>query len=132
MPVSPARLSPAAGNRFRLGAKSYALATCVCLYRHEPGTGLAAEFLVLTPDMRFAHVARMALPQGTEIDFNPAAPAHSAIELDATEARDFLTAHGEGELVEDFADLFNIVQRTSRLVDDALRLNRHAAHDTAH
>jgi hypothetical protein len=112
------------GSRFRLGQKSYALTACVCLYRSETASGALAEFLVLTPDMRFAHVARPTM----ETDIR----AYAAVELSPEEAREFLLSHGEGDMVDDFPDLFTIVERASRLVEDALRLTREPAHGTAH
>jgi hypothetical protein len=112
------------GSRFRLGNKSYSLTACVCLYRCESAGASLAEYLVLTPDMRFAHVARPA----ADIDIR----AYAAVAMSPNEAREFLLAHGEGDLVDDFPDLFTIVERASRLVDDALHINRQQALDTAH
>jgi hypothetical protein len=127
MPVKPAplpKLGPlVTGSRFRLGQKSYALTACVCLYRYETAGGSLAEFLVLTPDMRFAHVAR---PTG-EI----ATSAYASVELTPDEARDFLLAHGEGDMVDDFPDLFTLVDRAGRLTGDTTHA-RVAAHGTAH
>ena len=140
-PSVTARLgSVAQPNRFRLGAKNYALKACVCLYRQENLAAGLSEYLVLTPDMRFAHVARNKAKPGEEIDFaqgaapneQPVGLGFAAIELEAGEARDFLTAHGEGELVEDFPDLFAIVQRANRLATPS-KLKRNKPHyDTAH
>jgi hypothetical protein len=67
---------------FRLGEQMIDLESCTPLYR---GT----TTLVLTQDERFALLGRGA-----------------ARELSAAEARDFLIAHGEQELVEDFPVLF--------------------------
>ena len=111
------------GTRFRLGAKSYALTACVCLYRCETPGATLAEYLVLTPDMRFAHVAR---PRAVE-----EIRAYAAIELDAEEAREFLVSHGESDMVEDFPDLFAIVGRAERLIEGRLK-SRATARDTAH
>ncbi len=111
------------GTRFRLGTKSYALTACVCLYRYETAGATLAEYLVLTPDMRFAHVARPAV--ATEMR------AYAAIELDSDEARQFLLAHGEGDMVEDFPDLFAIVGKAERLIEGRLK-TRAGARDTAH
>jgi hypothetical protein len=96
-------------GRFRIGAKSYALTACVCLYRHDKAAEGFSEFVVLTPDMRFAHVARSYVAGDSE-GFALNRPT-AAVELMAEEAREFLLAHGEGDLVEDFPDLFTIVQR---------------------
>ena len=106
----PPRRTPAAAQRFRLGSKSYALSACVCLYRLEAADQGIAEYLVLTPDMRFAHLSRQRLSLAADLplDINHGL---AALEMPAAEARDFLLAHGEGDLVEDFPDLFAIVQR---------------------
>ncbi len=121
-PMSLPKLGPLIpGTRFRLGAKSYALTACVCLYRFENATATVAEYLVLTPDMRFAHVARP----------NSEAKAYAAIELNADEAREFLARHGEDDLVDDFPDLFSLVGTAERMVDGRLR-SRQAARSTAH
>ncbi len=111
------------GTRFRLGAKSYALTACVCLYRYETAGATLAEYLVLTPDMRFAHVARPGSPEEIR--------AYAAIELDAEEAREFLLSHGESDMVDDFPDLFTVVGRAERLVEGRLK-SRATARDTAH
>jgi hypothetical protein len=127
MPVKPALPKIGllmTGSRFRLGQKSYGLTACVCLYRYETAGGALAEFLVLTPDMRFAHVAR---PKG-ETDIR----AYAAVELTPDEARDFLLSHGEGDLVDDFPDLFTLVDRASRLAGDMMERVRAPAHGTAH
>jgi hypothetical protein len=106
----PLRRNPAAAQRFRLGTKSYTLSACVCLYRFEATEHAIAEYLVLTPDMRFAHLSRqrLSLTADMPLDINHGL---AAIEMTANDARDFLLAHGEGDLVEDFPDLFAIVQR---------------------
>ena len=105
----PLRRTPSAAQRFRLGAKSYALSACVCLYRFEAADQGIAEYLVLTPDMRFAHLSRQRISVvDAPIDINHGL---SALEMPALDARDFLLAHGEGDLVEDFPDLFSIVER---------------------
>ncbi len=127
MPVKPATL-PKLGplvpsSRFRLGQKSYALTACVCLYRFETEGGKLAEFLVLTPDMRFAHVARPV----AETDIR----AYAAVELTPDEARDFLLAHGESDLVDDFPDLFTLVDRAGKLTGDTPGQGR-VTHNTAH
>jgi hypothetical protein len=112
MPVRtlPLRRNPAAALRFRLGSKSYALSACVCLYRFEAPEQGIAEYMVLTPDMRFAHLSRQRLSLAADlpVDINHAL---AALEMPANDARDFLLAHGEGDLVDDFPDLFSIVQR---------------------
>ncbi len=100
-------------GRFRLGPKSYALTACVCLYRHDMTTEGLSEFMVLTPDMRFAHVARPLVPG--DADGLALNRPTAAVELYADEAREFLIQHGEGDLVEDFPDLFAIVQRAHRV-----------------
>jgi hypothetical protein len=67
---------------FRLGEEMFELDACTPLYRGN-------TTLVLTQDERFALVGRGA-----------------ARELSAAEARDFLMAHGEQDLIEEFPDLF--------------------------
>ena len=111
------------GSRFRLGAKSYALTACVCLYRYETTESTLAEFLVLTPDMRFAHVARPAKEDDQR--------AYASVELSPEDAREFLSAHGEQDLVEDFPDLFTITDR-ARTVAIQGRGSHAYAQDTAH
>jgi hypothetical protein len=109
------------GSRFRLGSKSYALTACVCLYRYEAAAATVAEYLVLTPDMRFAHVARP----------NSDTRAYAAIELDCDEAREFLMRHGEDDLVDDFPDLFTMVGAAERMIEGHVR-SRQADRGTAH
>jgi hypothetical protein len=67
---------------FRLGEVMIDIESCTPLYR---GTAT----LLLTQDERFALVGRGA-----------------ARELTAAEAREFLIAHGEHDLIEEFPDLF--------------------------
>jgi hypothetical protein len=113
----PLRRNPAAAQRFRLGSKSYALSACVCLYRFEAPEQGIAEYMVLTPDMRFAHLSRQRISViDAPIDINHGL---SALEMPALDARDFLLAHGEGDLVEDFPDLFSIVERAQVMTGTA-------------
>ena len=111
------------GSRFRLGTKSYALTACVCLYRYETTESTLAEFLVLTPDMRFAHVARPAKENDQR--------AYASVELSPDEAREFLSAHGEHDLVDDFPDLFTITSRAHGMAGDGVRGHVYAQ-GTAH
>jgi hypothetical protein len=73
---------------FRLGEQMIDIESCTPLYR-------GSSTLVLTQDERFALVGpRSSNSKG------------AARELTAAEARDFLIAHGEHDLVEEFPDLF--------------------------
>ena len=85
--------------RFRLegrGGGLYSLVTCVCLYRAVDPVGMTAQYLVLTKDKRFAHVEAVIGDKGVR----------PAIELTRERAIRFLVEHGEGDLVEEFPDIF--------------------------
>ena len=87
--------------RFRLGGKWYALVTCVCLYRAVDPAAMTAKYLVLTKDRRFAYLEAVIGDRGIR-------PAQ---EMTRDRAQRFLVEHGEGDVVEEFPEIFREDER---------------------
>jgi len=81
---------------FRLTGKLYAAESCTCLYRGVDAEALTTCHLFLTKDRRFAYLARVIGGKGV----------YAAEEWGHDRAMRFLIAHGEGDLVEEFPDVF--------------------------
>ena len=81
---------------FRLAGKLYAAESCTCLYRGLDAEALTTCHLFLTKDRRFAYLARVIGGKGI----------YPAEEWGHDRAMRFLIAHGEGDLVEEFPDVF--------------------------
>ncbi len=81
---------------FRLGVKAYQADGVTCLYRAVDAEAMAARFLMLTKDGRFAYLDRVIGGKGV----------HAAEEWSPDRAMRFLMQHGESDIVEEFPDIF--------------------------
>ena len=81
--------------RFRLGSRSHSLLSCVCLYRSVDPETLATTYVLMTKDRRFAFL-ETRVGDGVRI----------ASGMTREAAMRFLLQHGEGDVVEEFPDLF--------------------------
>ncbi|MFZ4763083.1 MAG: hypothetical protein ACOYK8_09735 [Alphaproteobacteria bacterium] len=88
---------------FSLGSKSYRLSSCVCLFQSPPTS--VVEYLVLTRDMKLVHIAQLIPPEMVATGKKSRLPLQPTL-LSPAQAADFLESHGEGDIVEEFADLF--------------------------
>jgi len=84
------------GVSFRLAGKHIPLAACTCLYRAIDPSSMTTAYLALTKEGRFAYLSRAVGGKGL----------HTADEWSPARAMRFLVEHGEGDLVEEFADIF--------------------------
>jgi hypothetical protein len=94
---------------FRLTGKLYSADSCICLYRGMDAEALTTCQLFLTKDRRFAYLARVIGGKGM----------YAAEEWGHDRAMRFLLAHGEGDLVDEFPDIFR-----KRAVIEPARKNR--------
>jgi hypothetical protein len=85
-----------AGFSFRLNGKLCAADKCACLYRAIDAEDMVTHALLLTRDGRFAYLDRVIGGKGVQ-----AAEAWSG-----DRAKRFLIQHGEGDLVDEFPDIF--------------------------
>jgi hypothetical protein len=81
---------------FRLGGKLYAAERCTCLYRAVDTEAMVTRVLLLTPDGRFAHLGRVIGGKGLQ----------AADDWSGDRAMRFLIQHGEGDVVDEFPDIF--------------------------
>ena len=81
---------------FRLNGKALQSETLTCLYRSTDVEGMAARFLMLTKDGRFAYLERAVGGKGVQ----------AAEEWSPERARSFLMQHGESDVVDEFPDIF--------------------------
>jgi hypothetical protein len=81
---------------FRLNGKSYAADQCTCLFRAADMEEMVTRLLVLTRDGRFAYLGRVI---GGKV-------MQAAEDWSADRAMRFLIQHGEGDLVDEFPDIF--------------------------
>ncbi len=88
--------SPVGAFSFRLGGRLYAAERCTCLYRAVDTESMVARVLLLTPDGRFAHLDRVIGGKGLQ----------AADDWSGDRAMRFLIQHGEGDLVDEFPDIF--------------------------
>jgi hypothetical protein len=88
--------APASGFSFRLGRALLSLNACACLYRDSDPASMIARYLVLTKDSRFAYVE-------AQIGMSSIYPA---TEWSRERALKFLVAHGEGDIVDEFPEIF--------------------------
>jgi hypothetical protein len=98
MPVVPVRESGAitGGFSFRLNGKSYQADSTTCLYRAVDAEAMTTRFLLLTKDGRFAYLDRVIGGKGV----------YAAEEWGGDRAMRFLVQHGEGDVVDEFPDIF--------------------------
>ncbi|HLG86430.1 MAG TPA: hypothetical protein VKZ79_04455 [Alphaproteobacteria bacterium] len=82
--------------RFKLGAKWHALVACVCLYRNVSPETMTVRYLVLTKDRRFAYLEAVVGDRGVR----------PVTEMTRERALRFLVENGEGDVVEEFPDIF--------------------------
>ncbi len=89
--------SPIAGDlSFRLNGKTLRAADCICLFRSADAEALLLRYLLLTRDRRFVCLDRGIGGKGP----------HAAEEWSPSRAQRFLIEHGEGDLVDEFPDIF--------------------------
>ncbi len=81
---------------FRLGGKLHAAESCAMLYRGIDAEAMTTDQLFLTPDGRFAYLARVIGGVGV----------YAAEQWDHAQAVRFLRQHGEGDVVDEFPDAF--------------------------
>jgi hypothetical protein len=97
-------LPPIGGFSFRLNGKVFQSESVTCLYRGVDPEAMAARFVMLTKDGRFAYLDRVIGGKGI----------HAAEEWSADRARTFLMQHGESDIVEEFPDIFRKRPVTAR------------------
>ncbi len=81
---------------FRLNGRQYACEACVALYRGADVEAMTTNHLFLTRDGRFAYLAQVIGGVGV----------YAAEEWDHPQAMRFLRQHGEGDIVDEFPDVF--------------------------
>jgi hypothetical protein len=81
---------------FRLGGKAYQSDAANILYRGVYAEAMATRYLILIGDGRFAYLDRVIGGHGVQ----------TAEEWSADRARTFLMQHGEGDIVDEFPDIF--------------------------
>jgi hypothetical protein len=86
----------AAGFSFRLGGKSVQAEAATCLYRAVDAEAMTTRCLMLTKDGRFAYLDRVIGGKGV----------YGAEEWSPGRAMRFLMQHGEGDIVDEFPDIF--------------------------
>jgi hypothetical protein len=84
------------GFSFRLSGRVLQSDSVTCLYRSVDAEGMAARFLMLTKDGRFAYLDRAVGGKGIQ----------AAEEWSAERARAYLMQHGESDIVDEFPDIF--------------------------
>jgi hypothetical protein len=94
------------GFSFRLNGKVLQSEGLTCLYRSTDAEASTTRFLILTKDQRFAYLERPVGGKGLQ----------TAEEWSADRARAFLMQHGEGDIVDEFPDIF---RRRSAIVQPA-------------
>ena len=77
-------------------SKSYQADTTTCLYRAVDAEAMTTRFLLLTKDGRFAYLDRVIGGRGV----------YAADEWSGDRAMRFLLQHGEGDVVDEFPDIF--------------------------
>ncbi len=101
---------------FRLTGKLFTAESCICLYRGVDAEAMTTNHLFLTRGGRFAYLARVIGGKGV----------HAADEWGPDRAMRFLLQHGEGDIVDEFPDIFR-----KRPVAVATKARRPAAKDNA-
>jgi hypothetical protein len=84
------------GFSFRFAGKVVQSDSLTCLYRQTDAEASITCFLILTKDRRFAYLERPVGGNGLQ----------AAEEWSADRARTFLMQHGEGDIVDQFPDIF--------------------------
>jgi hypothetical protein len=95
MSVSAVKLAGFAFS-FRLNGKSHQSDAVTCLYRAVDAEAMSTNYLMLTKDGRFAYLDRVIGGRGV----------HVAEEWSGDRAMRFLMQHGEGDIVDEFPDIF--------------------------
>jgi hypothetical protein len=90
---------------FRLTGRVYAAENCTMLYRGVDAEAMTTNHLFLTRDGRFAYLARVIGGKGL----------YAAEEWSADRAKRFLVQHGEGDLVEEFPEIFRLQPRAVKM-----------------
>jgi hypothetical protein len=94
MPVGVASIGGSFG--FRLAGKSYQSDGVTCLYRGVDAEAMATQYLMLTKEGRFAFLDRVIGGRGV----------YAAEEWSPDRAMRFLMQHGEGDIVDEFPEIF--------------------------
>ncbi len=84
------------GFSFRLSGRVYQAEAATCLYRTVDAEAMATRYLMLTKDGRFAYLDRVIGGRGV----------YAAEDWSPDRAMRFLMQHGEGDLVDEFPDIF--------------------------
>ena len=84
------------GFSFRLAGKVHQAENATCLYRTVDAEAMATRYLMLTKDGRFAYLDRVIGGKGV----------YAAEDWSPDRAMRFLMQHGEGDLVDEFPDIF--------------------------
>ncbi len=84
------------GFSFRMGGKTYQADATTCLYRAVDAEAMTTRFLLLTKDGRFAYLDRVIGGRGV----------YAADEWGGDRVMRFLMQHGEGDIVDEFPDIF--------------------------
>ncbi len=90
---------------FRLAGKTFQSDGVTCLYRGVDAEAMTARTLMLIRDGRFAYLDRAIGARGV----------FAAEEWSADRARTFLMQHGEGDIVDEFPDIFRKRQAAVQL-----------------
>jgi hypothetical protein len=81
---------------FRLDGKVHQSEGATCLYRAVDPEAMATRYLMLTKDGRFAYLDRVIGGKGVQ----------HADEWNPDRAMRFLMQHGDGDIVDEFPDIF--------------------------
>jgi hypothetical protein len=81
---------------FRLTGRLYPAETCTMLYRGLDPEAMTTNHLFLTRDGRFAYLMRVIGGKGV----------YAAEEWGPERAKRFLEQHGEGDIIDEFPDIF--------------------------
>ncbi len=99
---------------FRLNGRVYNAETSTMLYRGVDAEAMTTNHLFLTRDGRFAYLARVIGGKGL----------YAAEEWTGERAKRFLVQHGEGDIAEEFPEIFRVRAKPTK---DAARERRPAA-----
>jgi hypothetical protein len=93
---------------FRLNGKMYASSACICLYRAVDAESLTAQYLMMTKAGVFAYLELVIGGKGL----------YTATEWSPDRAMRYLLEHGEGDVVNEFPDIFRKRPATAPVVKE--------------